>query len=441
MTFKKILKVVSILSVLGIMAPNFSLALNKVRAPREAQWQYFKDIDINDNPQKGDLVKITLDQDIFNNAQENLGDLRIVADDLFDVPYKLIVEQSVFSQENIYSIRVLNNSFNTDGQYNIFIIDFGQSGFLNSSLNIFTGSENFKRTVEISGSNNMASWSVLKTNGHIFDYTNKMANFNARNTAVDYPENSFRYIQVKIFTGGEAPLAINSAQVSKITKKESRETVFNPVYEIKENSAKKLTEVIIDLGKKGWPTFSITLVSPDENFNRETVVYESGDKNNWKMAGQSYIFNYNTPKFVGANSEVNYRETNKRYLKLEIFNGDNKPINISKVSVKTILRSIAFQYGYGSNAIDSAYKLYYGNPKANFPEYDLEKFFPYLDTGKYFGSNLSAEQVNSDYQKETSPVPPLTERIPYFVPGVLVLAISMMGLMVFKFMKKVGSEK
>lgn len=439
MILKKILKLVSIFAFLGIMAPNFSLALNKVRAPRQVQWQYFKNINIDGNPAKGDLVKITLDQDIFNNAQENLGDLRIVADDLFDVPYKLIVEQSVFSQENIYSVRVLNNSFNTDGQYNIFIVDFGQSGFLNSSLHIFTGSENFKRTVEISGSNDMASWSALKTNGHIFDYTNKTANFNARNTAVDYPENAFRYIQVKIFTRGEAPLAINSVQVSKITKKENKETVFNPVYEIKENSAKKLTEVIIDLGKKGWPTSSIALVSPDENFNREIIVYESSDKNNWKMAGQSYIFNYNTPKFIGANLEVAYSETNERYLKLEIFNGDNVPISIIGLSARTILRSIVFQYGI--NTASNLYKLYYGNPKANFPEYDLEKFFPYLDTGKYFGSNLSAEQVNSDYQKETSPVPPLTERIPYLVPGVLVLAIIMMGLMVFKFIKKAGTDK
>ncbi|MBU4141911.1 hypothetical protein KKE99_03485, partial [Patescibacteria group bacterium] len=87
------------------------------------------------------------------------------------------------------------------------------------------------------------------------------------------------------------------------------------------------------------------------------------------------------------------------------------------------------------------YKLYYGNPKANFPEYDLEKFFPYLDTGKYFSSLLSQEQINSFYQEEAPLVLPITERIPYLAPGVLVLAIIMMGFMVFKFIKKVGADK
>lgn len=440
MIFRDILKLVSILTFLGILAPNFSSAkFTAGDIDQMAQWKYYKNIDISGNPNKGDLIKITLDQEIFSNANQDLGDLRILVDGATEVPYKLIVERSAFSQENIYPLLILNNSFNAAGGYNAFIVDFRENGFLNSSLNIFTGSENFKRTVEISGSNDMVSWNILKTDGHIFDYTNKLANFNARNTRVDYPENTFRYIQIKIFSGGEAPLVISGAQVSKITKKENKETVISPKYEIAENSAKRITEIIVDFGKKGWPTSNVTLVSPDENFNREVVVYESNDKINWRRSGQGYIFNYNTPKFVGANLEVAYSETSDRYLKLEVFNADNSPISITGVSTKTILRSIAFQYGV--YIADNAYKIYYGNSKANFPEYDLEKFFPYLDTGIYFSSSLSAEQINPAYQKEIPPVPPLTERIPYLLPVTLVLAIAIMSLMVLKFIKKVSADK
>ena len=196
---------------------------------------------------------------------------------------------------------------------------------------------------------------------------------------------------------------------------------------------------MVDLGKKGWPTSNITLISPDENFNREVVIYESSDENNWKRVGESYIFNYNTPKFVGANLEIAYSETSERYLKIEIFNGDDKPISITGVSAKTILRSIVFQYG--ANTVGKSYQLYYGNSKADFPQYDLEKFFPYLDTGKYISSSLSPERSNPFYQKEIPPVPPISERIPYLVPGILVLAILMMGFIVFKFMKKVNTDK
>ncbi|MDD3006042.1 MAG: hypothetical protein PHX30_00450 [Candidatus Pacebacteria bacterium] len=210
-------------------------------------------------------------------------------------------------------------------------------------------------------------------------------------------------------------------------------------YEVKENIEKKTTEVIVDLAKNGWPTSGISLSATDKNFNRKFTVYESGDKSSWQSVGQDYIYNYDTPKYVGANLNINYRETSKRYLKIEIVNFDDKPISITGLSTKTILRSIVFQYG--SNPAEKVYRLFYGNPKANFPQYDLEKFFSYLDTGKYYGSALSAQQANPYYSQEASPVAPLSERIPYLVPGALVLAIILMGLVVVRFMKKVGAEK
>ena len=438
MMLKKMLKLFSVLIVLGIIFPNLSLA-TKSSLDRKIDWQYYKDIQISGNPLKGELVKITLDQDVFNNSQKDLSDLRIVVDSSFDVPYKLIVESGTFSQKNIYPALVLNNSYNAEDGYNIFIVDFGQGGFLNSSLNIITSSENFKRSVEISGGNDMASWNIIRSNGYIYDYTDRVGNFKAQNTVVDYSENAYRYIQVKIFTGNEVPLVINGAQISKITKKQRRETILKPPYEIKENFSEKITEVVIDLGKKGWPTSNIKIDSLDENFNREVVIYESSDKTNWQSVGQDYIFNYNTPKFIGSNLDVNYRETSKRYLKIEIFNGDNKPISVNGISVKTILRSIVFQCEV--DAIGSSYQLYYGNSKADFPQYDLELFFTYLDTGKYSSSSLSNEKLNSFYQKKVPPPLPLSERIPYLVPGVLVLAILMMSSIVFKFIKKVKTDK
>ena len=221
MILKKLLKLIGVFAVLGIVAPNFSLALSVIKADQKLQWQYYKDIDISGNPQKGDLVKIILDQEIFSKAKQDLSDLRIIDNNLNEVPHKLIVERSVFAKENIYPIVVLNNynfvGEGGEGGYNILTVDFGQNNFPNSYLNILTNSENFRRTVEISGGNDLANWNILKSNGYIYDYTDRVAGFKAQNTGVNYPENIFRYIQVKIFTGGEIPLSINGAQISRIT--------------------------------------------------------------------------------------------------------------------------------------------------------------------------------------------------------------------------------
>ncbi len=438
MMIKKIFKIAGVFLVLSLIFLNFSVSRGADdKTERWEKWRYVKNIEISGTPKKGDLVKISLDQDVFNNAKEDLGDLRVIGIGGSEVPYKLIVEKSFFSQNNIYPVRILNNSFSNDGQYNIFIVDFEQKGFLNSSLNILTGSENFKRTVEVSGSDDMQNWNILKTKGYIFDYTDKTADFRASNTEVAYPENTFRYLRVKIFAQGEAPLMISGAQVLRIVKSSGKETIINPKYSVEEDSVKKRTNIIIDLEKKGWPTSNMFIDSGTDNFNRGVAIYESDDKISWHQLGSGYIFNLNTPKFTGANLNVGYSESGSRYLKAEIYNGNNTPLSVRGVSIKTVLMSIAFQYGEGAGY----YALYYGNSKARFPEYDLETFFSYFDTENYFSASLSAETQNSYYAEEKPPVTPLTERIPYLLESVLVIVILIMGFFVFRFMKKVGSAR
>lgn len=427
----KMLKLISVFAVLGIMAPNFSLAIKPEVSeinPRD-KWQYYKDINIGGNPQNGDLVKIMLDEEVFDNSREDLADLRIYAG-YSEVPYKLIIEKGIYSQENIYPAQLLNNSF-ISGQYNLFIIDLGQKGYLNSSLRIITSSENFRRQAEISGSDDMGSWNVLKADGYIYDYTDKEGNFKAQNTSINYSENAYRYLQVKIFTGEGEPIAISGAQVSKIIKTETKETVLLPKYEVTQNQKNKTTEIVVDLKKKGWPTNSVMVGVSGENFNRSLGIFESADEASWQNIGSGYIFSYNTPKFRGSSLNVDYAESGKRFLKIEIYNGNDAPLSISGITTKTILRNLVFQYKPGEN-----YALYYGNGEAQFPEYDLERIFPYLDTGAYASAKLLEEKRSPEYQDKPVQMPPITERMPYLLDAILIIAVAIMGFVVFKFMKK-----
>jgi len=393
-------------------------------------WRYFKDIRIGDLSDEEKLVKINLDQEVFNGAKDDLSDLRIVDNDGTETAYKLIVEKGIFSKSNVYPIRILNNSF-VPKEYNSFIVDFGKSGFLNSSLKINVSSENFKRRVEISGGNRVGDWRILKSDGYIYDYTDSQISFKSQNTTINYPENAYRYLQVKIFSGGEEPLRITGARVSKILQSTTKEISITPQREIIQNAAKRATEIIIDLEKRGWPTSSVLLESKNRNFNREIVIYESDDKSNWRRLGGGNIFNYQTAKFTGSDLSVSYSESGCRYLKIEIYNGDDQPISIDKISVKAVLRSIAFQAVPGKN-----YRLCYGNKNARFPEYDLEKYFRYLETDNCLIADLAAEQNNPEFKEKIPPQKPLTERIPYLLPAVLILAVSILGFFIFRFMKE-----
>lgn len=403
---------------------------NLVRADYEpTAWRYFKEIKFEKSPQANQLVKVTLDQDVFAHTNNNLSDLRIISNTGQEVPYKLIIEKATFSEKNIYPIKILNNSVDPNRD-NLFIVDFGQSGLLNSQLKVLTSSENFQRQAEIAGGDDLENWHILKTDAYIFDYTNSQAHFNAQETSIDYPENAYRYIQVKIFTSGEAPLKINGAQVSKITKNEAKEMTITPGYQI--SQVNRTTQIILDLEKRGWPTGAIILAIAEENFNREVIIYESNDQTNWHLLTQGYIFNYQTPKFKGANLTVSYPESSTRYLKVEIYNGDNQPLTINGFSLKTTLRNVAFQY-----APDTNYLLYYGNKNTSSPEYDLEKFFGYLDADNTASALLTIEQENHLFKIPKQPKSPLTERLPYLLPLILIATVLILGILVFRFLKKI----
>jgi len=183
---KRISGIVGFFAILAIIAPSISVA-DAPAVDQKSQWQYYKDISVVGSLEEGELAKVTLDQEVFGSSKKDLRDLRVVDREGYDVPYKLIVDHGTFSKENIYSVRVVNNTYDAAGGCNSFIVDFGQGGSLNSSLNVITESENFKRTVEISGSDDMSSWSVLKADGYIYDYTERAGDFKAQDTSVDYP--------------------------------------------------------------------------------------------------------------------------------------------------------------------------------------------------------------------------------------------------------------
>ncbi|RLC37299.1 hypothetical protein DRH27_03970 [Candidatus Falkowbacteria bacterium] len=390
------------------------------------KWQYNKNI----NEKSDGLVRFTIDDEIFSNTERGLQDLRIIDSDNSEIPFKLM-HSKVNEQQSAYYPRMINNSY-LPGQFSSVILDFGENPPTVNRLTINTSSNNFQRNVNIYGSDDpKGDFSILKEKAYIYDYTDIKGSFKSQNTIINFPDSIFRYIKIEVLDDNNTQVNINSVNGYKYTKTQIKELIRTPAYTVKENQTDKFTEIYIDLGLSGLPTNKIQFSVSDKNFNRGVSVFSSLDNNNWRHLGNNYIFRYNTAKFTGDNLSLDFSETNDRYLKIIIRNKDNNTLKIDGVNTFSIYREVIFQISQ-----DKDYKVYYGNQKARFPEYDIESYFQYLDLESAKDVTLSKQNINPEYVPEAEPELPITERIPYLMPGFLILISLVLLFFVFKFFQK-----
>jgi len=398
-------------------------------------WRYEKQIQLPAISQE-QFVELTFDDEVFSNSASGLRDLRIISSSGVEVPYKLLEERGGVERSS-FPVSIFNKSF-IPGQYTSFIADLGQEGILHNQIEIHTSSINFRRSVQVEGSKDAETWQVLQPKGIIYDYTDREAGLKTQNTLVKYPEATFRYLKVTIFDQGEEPLTISGATVfyEKITF--ARRTNYPAeIVERIEDKEHKASRFVIDLGSSGLPTNSMSLGISGTNFQRDVALEGSNNKTDWSVIkNRDVIFSFDTPKFTGSNLTISYPESTYRYLRLTIFNKDNPALELKQVFVSGVVRKLVFQ----ANPSQS-YKLYYGNPSASYPQYDLERYFAYLELGALPVASLSGQILNPSFVEKVPPPPPFTERYPWLLPSVLGLVGFFLGFLVFRLFRQVKETR
>ncbi len=380
-------------------------------------WRYYKDIEVKPG---WNMVKI--DDEVFANSSRGLRDLRVINNHYEEVPYKIVVSQDK-DEFKTYRPKMLNNSY-LPGKYSSVVLDLGANPEPVNRLRINTVSENFQRNVMIYGSDDMKSWQIIKDDAYIYDYTDKRGHFHAQNTVVDFPESIFRYLKLEIADRENNPVKINSVNINYCKKEPAREVKKKPKFSVR-NKPEGKTEIYVDLGSGGLPVKKIKLFINNDNFNRPVELLASFSKRDWRTIGNYYIFRYNTNRWQGQNLSLDFSESNERYFKIIIFNKDDKPLKISELEFFAVCKEIVF-----SAEKDEAYRLYYGNPQADFPEYDLEKYFSYLDLSDAYRAKLSAQQENQKFQPEFKKKTSRSEQISNLLEyGIIVASILLLFLL------------
>ena len=385
-----------------------------------AEWRYFKPIALPTGLADGELVELTLDWEVFKDSAAGQTDLRLIRDGGQEVAYQLVLAEGREERESV-PVKVRDLGYRP-GEYTSFVVDIGEGGSLHNEVEIFTSGKNFRRQTKVESSSNVGTWAVIQEGTEIYDFTVSERNFNAHNTRISYPESAARYLRVQVFNGAEGPLEVTGAGVARTEYNPPGETAYSPsMVSRTEDVDTQSSVLILDSGSQGIPTTRLSFQTRAVNFHRDVTIEVSNDRENWQWQGEAAVYSYDTPKFVGSRLEVNYPESRHRYYRMTVQNRDNPPLPLEDITLFGVERKVIFQAQPGGD-----YALYYGNPDALRPSYDLERVLPYFETASLPAATLGAQQVNPAFALPEPPALPWTERYPWLVPA----AVSVAGVVV-----------
>ena len=401
----------------------------------QTEWRYLKPISLPPEVRKVGLVELLPDPEVFASSSPGMADLRVVAGEGVEVPYKFEVSQGEHQQTS-FSATLRDQSY-VPGRYNIFTAELDRQGVLHNEIAIQTPTTNFRRTATVEASNDGVTWARIAQQP-IYDFTLKERGFSTRNTRVRYPDSTARYLRVQVADEGEGPLEMGGATVFLVKETPAREVRWPATLQgISRDAERRATLVEFELGAPGLPSHRLGVIVPEVNFYREVDLEVSSDREQWrKVASRAPIYAYDTPKLVGSSLALTYSETTARYFRLTIFDADNPPLTVQGIDVWGLQRRLVFSADPGQS-----YNLYYGSPQARRPSYDIELVFPYLEAENLPQARLGPQVGNPQFVEPEPPLPPpvvepkppplpVSERLPWLLPVVVAVAAVMVGLLI-----------
>ena len=387
-----------------------------------AHWQFLKPVQLPSSYGKGQLVEVPLDREVYREARPGESDLRVIAGRNREVPYQLVIEENKTEWQPVpVKLRDIGSVV---GQYSSFVADLGSGGRLHNEVVIEVSGSNFRHSVTVETSTDGETWALVQEKGEIFDFTSTSKEFNARDTGVRYPESAGRFIRVKVLDfEGKLP-EIGGASVFLIEERSAKETTYQPVRAISSDDPEAgVTIHELEVGASGIPLSRLSFDTSSVNFHRRAVIEGSEDGADWAWLAEGDIYSFDTPKFVGSNVEVNFPERRFSRYRFTVVNVDDSSIDLTDFRFHGVDRKVLFHPLPGIDHF-----LYYGNPLAAAPSYDLERVVPYLDTDDTLAATLGKQEANKAFSGYDVPV---TERLPWLLPSGVAIAAVVVAFMLY----------
>jgi hypothetical protein len=370
-------------------------------------WPYYKELRLFRTANT--LRDFVLDGEVLNRARPDQADLRLYDGAGREIPYVLRVRHDVDTQSD-FVVREFNRSVAGGAEVSC---DLGVQSAEHNLVEIETAGNNFRRLADVQGSADGSAWSTLASQAILFRFS--AVGRSVEQSGVPYPVSRYRYLRVRVSrdpqVDSEAP-QITALRVRRSVRVQG-ETVAFPA-ERQERDADRMdgrpaSVWLIDLGVRvpferlsfdvGVPTFSRQFQLEIVDDPAAPVPIASGElARETDTAGRPLV--------------IAFAERVGRRLKLTVVDDRNPPLPLAGITAIGAARQVIFE---AAPASAGPLRLYYGNPKALAPRYDLGMRIP-ANAGSPLRMALSPQNANPVYRPEPKP---FSERSPWLIYVVL----------------------
>lgn len=377
-------------------------------------WRYSRSIQA---PHADALNYITLDRGVFSHSENQLADLRIIDDSGQQVPYDMRAQITLPEPVRVPAT-LRENSF-VPGRFTQVIVDLGERSRFHDSLRVKTPESDFINWVQVAASDDAHVWRIVNPRAPISRF--RRDNLEGNQT-VRYSENNARYLRVRIEQADDsfqvADIEVFSSPITK-AKGPAEGAPLTSSLDPDSGVEGSETQWTVDLGSGNVPVAKFKFETSQPDFYRAVRILTRSDENEWQFAGGGEIHRY----VVGGKTEESlavpcYEPSGQRYWRVEVLNANDAPLSAVRVSAVMPLRFVLFH-----PTANRAYRLIYGNTRANAPQYDLARTLQIPPLQAMFHSNLGPEELTSNYADAR----PFTERHPNLLWLALGLAVILLG--------------
>ncbi|MBZ5724562.1 MAG: DUF3999 domain-containing protein [Acidobacteriia bacterium] len=363
------------------------------------------------------VCALTLDRTVYAGARADLADLRLVRNGQ-EIPYVLealtgSVEQSELRPD------ILDRSVVPDAGLEL-TLDLGSTAKHNR-LRIATAETNFRTRVRLETSADGRSWAVARADGYVFDFSQGGRSVSV--LTVDYPLSTRRYVRATFF-GWMRTGAVTGAWLAYYRE---RPSVWQTIARIApaRREEQRSSLLVLDLGAARLPQSRLRVETGGPPFHRACDIEFSADGQDWRYVAGGVLYRYRDEE----TSLLEFPEQHERYLRLRIFNGDDRPVPVRSVVVEAVERRLKFLPDAAGG-----YTLYYGNPEAKPPAYDLGSILARRAPAPEIQLAAGPEEPNPVYRPPPPPRQPWSERHPELLYGTLAAAVLGMGYITVRFL-------
>ncbi|PRX28290.1 uncharacterized protein DUF3999 [Orenia metallireducens] len=389
------------------------------------EWGYQKRIDFK---AKSEYISVFLDEDVYRYGQQDLADIRVINGRGEFIPYyisngNLVIKQA--TQLEYDSRRILDF---VDDKSN-YIQDFkitspaNNQDIIANKISFEISDDYFLKKIKIYGSYDNKEWEFIKEDNI---YRTKDSQKLKISLVQNYKFNYYRVLMLKDIEKTEID-QLQALYDNRMIKARSYQRSKSADYQIIQQDRKTIIEINNDDSLK----IEQLRVSSKDNFRRSyRVFYKNRDEADFQSGSHAKIYQLLFDDFKIKENTIGLKSSNSNYLnseviKIEIYDGDNKPIKIDDIELNYTIDKVVFKTNKGQ-----AYYLCFGNPKARRPIYDIEEFRKYIENKEQEEGKLLALEV----KKQESRVKEKEEINLEMILNIVVTLVSL--LLIFLLLKR-----